>query len=163
MDKQTIEAALAGLDPNKDEDWNDNGSPSVAAVQRVAQNSEIRAAHIKEHAPDFERPAHTSGGSSDKNTQAAARDTQPPQPPEVAETEGMSVFDRKQKAKQAEVEDHPNYVKNVRMMTIAKGVYGGGVRSTGEVFTFTGIKGSWHRPATKDECKGYDKWLRDQQ
>ena len=53
--KPTLVDVLAELDHSNDDHWNQNGAPSVKAVEKLMGDTSITAADIKEAAPELKR------------------------------------------------------------------------------------------------------------
>lgn len=70
--KAALSEALLQLDPKDDVNWTDDGSPSVAAVQRICNDKEITRAQINDASPGFVRKIVTIDEKTQKPVAAVA-------------------------------------------------------------------------------------------
>jgi hypothetical protein len=120
--------AVRALDPKKDTDWTEGGKPSLKRVRQIAKNSDITQEELDAAAPLAYRPPYEQPGPAGRGTLFSGATAE------------------------AETSDPVN---NVMMIATSDGYAMGSLRRPGEMFLFSGIAGSWMRPATKDEIKAY--------
>ena len=108
-----ILGALAKLKHDVNDDWNDDGKPSMKRIVALAGNNEIKREHVEAVAPDLRRDVPAG------NAAAAKLD------PAKVDAEA------------------PDELKNAKVRALRQGFYGGKLRYPGEDFTYTGKKPSW--------------------
>lgn len=120
--------AVRALDPKKDSDWTEGGKPSLKRVRQLAKNDALTQEDLDGAAPLAYRPPYEKEGLQGRGTLFSG-------------------------ATAAAEQSDP--VANVMMVALQQGYASGSLRQPGEMFLFSGIPGSWMRPATKEETKIY--------
>ncbi len=169
MDVALLKIGIDQLDHANNDHWNKDGKPNVDALKGLLQDNTVTRGDVDEHFAELIRVI-PSQEEVDKNANpvAEASTDVPDKPPQPA--------DAKPKQKEASesyglarslmlnesVKADPRYLDRKSVIVLDIGFAGGSVRQIGEVFTFSGIPGSWMREATKEEIAAYVAWRQAQ-
>lgn len=129
-----IKAALPKLDATKNADWTEDGRPSLTRMRQLIKDNTLTQEVLDQFTADVRRPKFEL---TDGKTIKPAPD--------------LAAIDEAKK----------NHVIDQMMVAINTGYASGAVRNPGEVFLFSGIKGSWMREESAEEQKARLKAIRE--
>jgi len=163
--KEAIKAAAKGLDHARDDDWQEDGRPSLKRIQQLAKSTAVTQEQLDDALPDLrrERPKSsvavkaTPEANKTNNAAKAAK-----APGKLAPTKAKTATDTDAIRAASGVGAKPNaekqpgkYVENILVTATETGYFGSKLREPGESFYYTGRLGSWMEIADEEERAAY--------
>lgn len=158
--KDAIKAAAKGLDHARDDDWQEDGRPSLKRMHQLAKTTAITQDQLDDAVPDLRRNRPHNNGTTPTPDAARAPAVKPDAaklaPAKVAKTatDMDAIIAASQPPEKKERKLQP-LLKNVLVVATQEGHYGSKLRDPGEQFYFTGRQGSWMEIADAEERKRY--------
>jgi hypothetical protein len=154
--KEQIKTASNGLDHKKDDDWQEDGRPSLKRIHQLAKTTAITQEQLDDALPDLRRNQSVNQATITPTPDAgkAKANVNPAAAPATAKTatDTAPIVEASKRKKPIKAEDQPMLV-NKLVVAVEAGYYGSKIREPGESFYFTGRKGRWMEVADKSERK----------
>lgn len=164
--KEAIKAAAKGLDNARDDDWQEDGRPSLKRIQQLAKTSAITQEQLDDALPDLrrEQPKSSAGvkatpeanktNNAAKAAKAPAKLAPKKAPQSATDTDAIRAASGVDAPAQAASKNR-NFVENVLVTATEQGYFGSKIREPGESFYYTGRLGSWMEIADPEEREAY--------
>jgi len=143
MDAKTklIKDAALGLKYSDATEWQEDGRPSLKAIQKLAKDNSITQEDVDTALPDLKRDSLKPRVKEQETKTGRGR----------AEAIHRARND-KRSDKQRALDDGHEWYENEMVVAEDVGYYGGIIREPGDRFVFTGAAGSWFRKLSKREA-----------
>lgn len=164
--KEAIKTAAKGLDNSRDDDWQEDGRPSLKRIHQLAKTTAIKQEDLDDALPDLKRDKSVNAANikptpdaakADANTAKVAKAPAKLAPAKAPHTatdtdrikEASGLGEKKKKAADEK------FVENVMVTAVEVGYYGSKLREPGESFYYTGRLGKWMEISDADEREAY--------
>lgn len=154
MDAKTklIKDASLNLKFTDATDWQEDGRPSLKAIQRLAKDNSITQEDVDTALPDLKRDS----------LKPRTKDTEPKTGRGRAVEAVHKARNDKRSDKQRAIDDGHDWLENEMVVAEDVGYYGGLIREPGDRFVFTGAAGSWFRKLSRREVSAAQKEREDE-
>lgn len=164
--KEAIKTAAKGLDNARDEDWQEDGRPSLKRIQQLAKTSAITQDQLDDALPDLRRekskssvavkatPEANKTNNAAKAAKAPAKLAPKKAPQSATDTDAIRAASGVDQPAEVASKNR-SFVENVLVTATEQGYFGSKIREPGESFYYTGRLGSWMEIADPEEREAY--------